>query len=147
MAVRCSADHFNPPHASTCRTCRAGIPPQDAIAVPRPPLGRLVVSTGASVVLDRDVILGRSPTWQPPGERPHLIKLADPSGELSRNHIAVEIEGWQVAVRDLNSTNGTVVGLPGRQPQTLGKDERLAIAPGTTVTLAPDVSFVFEAGP
>jgi hypothetical protein len=146
MAVRCTERHLNPPKAARCRVCGAHIPPQDPVEVPQPPVGQLVISNGASVVLDRNVILGRSPTWQPPGERPHLIKLSDPTGELSRNHVEVEIDGWQVSVHDLDSTNGTIINVPGKQPYVLGQDERLSLSPGSVVTLADDVSFVYEAG-
>ncbi|HVT64507.1 MAG TPA: FHA domain-containing protein [Mycobacteriales bacterium] len=146
MAVRCGTGHLNPPHAATCRVCAGPIPAQDATAVPRPPLGVLAISTGAKVVLDRNVVLGRSPTHQAATDRPHLIKLPNPSGDLSRNHVEVEIDGWHVLVRDLNSTNGTLVTLPGREPQLLRPEEHLPIPPGTRVALADDIYFVFEVG-
>ena len=45
-------------------------------------------------------------------------------------------------VTDLNSTNGTLVTLPGRDPQQL---QPAPIQPGTVVTLADGIDFRYEA--
>jgi pSer/pThr/pTyr-binding forkhead associated (FHA) protein len=109
----------------------------------------LRLSTGDRVSLDRGVLLGRSPRVAEdlsPQERPHQVRLPSPENDISRNHVEVVLDGWQVLVRDLGSTNGTLVTLPGMQPVQLSPHDLHVIEPGTVVTLSPEVFFVFEAG-
>jgi len=148
QAVRCPSQHLNPAHAGACRVCGLGIPEQTPQGVPRPVLGRLRLSTGDDVVLDRGVRMGRSPTDSdgPGRDRPHLVKLPSPDQAISRDHVEVTLDGWHVVVSDLDSTNGTLVTLPGRQSQRLRPGEKVMIEPGTVVSLADEVSFIFEAG-
>jgi hypothetical protein len=144
-AVRCTDQHANPSHATSCRICGKPVPPQDAVMVPRPILGRLRLSTGDDVVLDRAVLMGRDPAKDrhAAGERPHIVKLA--GADISRSHLEVSLDEWHVLVTDLKSTNGTVVTLPGRSPERLRPGQALMIEPGTVVTLADEVHFTYEA--
>ncbi|MBR7742619.1 FHA domain-containing protein [Phycicoccus sp. BSK3Z-2] len=147
LAVLCPAGHHSPPHAGRCRTCGREIPPQQPVPVPRPPLGVLRISTGGVVPLDRGVLLGRAPRVNeelPPAQRPHLVRVGGVDRDISRNHAEVVIEGWHVLVRDLGSTNGTTVALPGEDPVRLRPTEDHGIEPGTVVTLADEVSLTFE---
>ena len=73
-----------------------------------------------------------------------MVKLASPGNDISRTHVEVRLDGWHVLVVDLGSTNGTVVSLPGRQPQLLRAHDPLAVEPGTVVSLADEMSFTFE---
>ena len=50
-----------------------------------------------------------SETDLPPSSRPHLVRLASAENDISRNHAEVILEGWHVLVRDLGSTNGTLL--------------------------------------
>jgi FHA domain len=144
-ALLCSRAHPNPPSNSSCRICGAQLPEQDPVIVPRPVLGVLRLSTGDVITLDRGVIMGRSPsTDYEGGERPHVVKLPSADGEISRTHLKVSLDGWHVLVTDLKSTNGTLIGLPGRAPERLWPQEPLPIQPGTVVTLADGIEFRFE---
>jgi pSer/pThr/pTyr-binding forkhead associated (FHA) protein len=109
-------------------------------------LGVLRLSTGVAVPLDRGALFGRKPEIQkgPPGERPHVIQLASPGQDISRNHLELKLDGWHVVLKDLHSTNGTEIAIPGRPPQRLRGGEEVLIPPGTVVTLADEVSFVYE---
>jgi hypothetical protein len=49
-----------------------------------------------------------------------------------------------VLVRDLGSTNGTTVTLPGQEPVRLRPTEDQGIEPGTVVTLADEVELTYE---
>ena len=150
LAVLCPAGHTSPPHAGTCRVCQRTIPQQQPFQTPRPALGTLRLSTGDVVTLDRGVLLGRSPKLNadlPPGERPHLVRVPSPENDISRNHVEVVLEGWHVLVRDLGSTNGTTVTLPGQPPVRLRPGDSQVIEPGTVVTLADEVSLTFEVAP
>lgn len=150
LAVLCSAGHPSPPHAGTCRTCAREIPAQQPFQTPRPPLGVLRLASGDVVSLDRGVLLGRSPKVNadlPAAERPHLVRVPSPENDISRNHVEVVLEGWHVLVRDLASTNGTTVALPGQVPVRLRPGDQQLIEPGTTITLADEVSLTFEVAP
>jgi pSer/pThr/pTyr-binding forkhead associated (FHA) protein len=138
----------NPPSEAVCRQCGAPLP-NDAVVVPRPVLGMLRLSTGDVIALDRSVVMGRSPRADRAGadgeERPHVVKLPSADGDISRTHLRVTINGWHVLVTDLDSTNGTLVTLPGRDPEQLRPHEPVPIRPGTVVTLADGIDFRFEA--
>ena len=147
LAVLCPAGHPSPPHAGRCRTCDREIPPQQPFQTPRPSLGVLRVSTGGVVPLDRGVLLGRAPRVNeelPANQRPHLLRVGGVDRDISRNHAEVVLEGWHVLVRDLGSTNGTTVTLPGQEPVRLRPTEDHGIEPGTVVTLADEVSLTYE---
>jgi FHA domain len=144
-AVLCPSAHANPPSSPSCRVCGAPLPEQDPVTVPRPVLGVLRLSTGDVVTLDRGVIMGRNPGTDFAGdERPHVIKLPSGDGEISRTHVQISLDGWHVLVTDLKSTNGTLVALPGRDPEQLRSNEPLPIQPGTVVTLADGIDFRYE---
>jgi hypothetical protein len=147
LAVLCPAGHTSPPHAGACRVCERPIPPQQPFQTPRPPLGTLRLSTGDVVTLDRGVLLGRSPKLNadlPAGERPHLVRVPSPENDISRNHVEVVLEGWHVLVRDLGSTNGTTVALPGQPPVRLRPGDSQVVEPGTAVSLADEVTLTYE---
>jgi hypothetical protein len=149
-AVLCPAGHPSPPHAGTCRSCGREIPVQPPFQTARPPLGVLRLATGDVVTLDRGVLLGRSPKVNagvPAAERPHLVRVPSPENDISRNHLEVVLEGWHVLVRDLGSTNGTTVALPGQVPVRLRPGDQQVIEPGTILTMADEVSLTYEVGP
>jgi hypothetical protein len=150
LAVLCTDGHPSPPHSERCRICGGGIPAQEPFTTPRPPLGLLRLSTGDVVTLDRSVLLGRAPKL---GEglavtdRPHVVKVPSPERDVSRNHLEVVLEGWHVLVRDLGTTNGTTVALPGESPVRLRSNDQQALEPGSRVSMADEVSFTFEVVP
>lgn len=146
LALLCPSSHVNPPNSSACRLCGVPLPPQDPVTVLRPVLGVLLLSTGDVITLDRGVVMGRSPRTEfSGGERPHVVKLPSGDGEVSRTHLEVSLDGWHVLVTDLHSTNGTIVVLPGRDPERLRPGEPTPIQPGTLVIVAADVDFRYEA--
>ena len=149
MAVLCPSGHASPPHANRCRICGSAVPPQEAFAMPRPPLGVLRLSTGDVVTLDRNVLLGRAPKPAldlAPDAQPHVVKVPSPERDVSRNHVEVLVDGWHVLIRDLGTTNGTTVALPGEAPVRLRAHDELALEPDSVVSMADEVSFTFEVG-
>lgn len=148
LALRCSSGHLTSPYAAHCRVCGSALGEQQPVQVPRPSLGVLRLSTGATVALDRDVILGRAPEHDEtdPARRPNLVRLTA-SGEISRRHVGVTLDGWQPLVRDLGSANGTTLTLPGGRPQQLRADEDYPLEAGAVVSLADVVAFTFEVTP
>ena len=92
--------------------------------------------------------MGRNPRADFDGangeDRPHVVKLPSADGDISRTHLRVTLSGWHVLVTDLNSTNGTLITLPDRDPQQLRPGEPVPIRPGTVVTLAEGIDFRYE---
>ena len=110
--------------------------------------GHLLLPTGETIALDRPVRLGRAPRLvadDEAGVEPHLLRVASPDNEISRNHAEVRRIGDRVLVRDLGSTNGTVVALPGETGDRLLPGEQRRIEPGTTIRLAGRVTIAYEA--
>jgi hypothetical protein len=132
-----------------CRLCGREIPPQQPFQTARPPLGLLRLASGDVVQLDRGVLLGRSPKVNAElaaADRPHLVKVSSAQNDISRNHVEIVLEGWHVLIRDLGSTNGTTVALPGQHPVRLRPSDQQVIEPGTVITLADEVSLTYEVG-
>ena len=63
---------------------------------------------------------------------------------LSRTHAAVRLEGWQVLLDDLNSANGTIVQLPGREARRLHPGEPVLLEHGTTIDFGGEITCVVE---
>ena len=110
--VRCPDDHHNNPLASYCSTCgrRMGVS-RSLILVdgPRPPLGVLILDDGATVPVRCDMVLGRSPLEHPlvvSGDADG-VEIADAAQSISRVHLLVHLDEWDVFVTDLGSSNGT----------------------------------------
>lgn len=145
LAVLCPAEHVTSAYSSTCRVCGATIVDQDATEVVRPPLGTLRLSTGQTVLLDRDVVLGRAPEDRndDPALRPHLVQLTE-SAEVSRMHVRISLDGWQPMIRDLGSSNGTTLTLRGSEPRQLRPHEDYPLEPDCEVSLADMVSFTYD---
>ncbi len=146
-AVQCPSGHLNPTHAPSCRVCGAPIQEQEHVSVPRPVLGALKFVDGRSVSVSGPLLIGRSPKVEGvvTGEAPELIAVDSPLKEVSSTHLEIRLEGWQVLVVDRQSTNGTIVTAPGRDPQRLRPGEPVPITPGTRVSLADEAEFTFEA--
>jgi FHA domain-containing protein len=147
LAVLCTRGHLNPPTSPTCRICGREVPEQQAYETPRPPLGILRLSTGDVVRLDRGGIMGRAPQGPPglpPDLQPHVVRIASPQCDLSRNHVQVVVEGWQVILRDLDTTNGTTVTPPQSTTTRLRAGDPFVLEPGAVVSMADEVSFTYE---
>lgn len=143
LAVVCLNRHLSSPYAPACRICGAAIPEQQPRRIARPSLGRLVLSTGAAVNLDKGVVFGRSPQTTADGAaRPNLIKLD--AAEISRQHAEVRLEDWQVLLRDLGSGNGTTITLPGRAAELIRPRVDYALEPGTVIGIADIVTVMYE---
>lgn len=146
QASLCTSGHPNPTHLSVCRSCGGPISPNPPVVVARPVLGVLRFSNGLVVHLDRPQLIGRSPKveGQVGGELPNLVKLDQAGQGVSRRHVAIHLENWQVLLEDLNSANGTIVALPGRPARRLVAGEPVALEQGTVIDLGGEMSISFE---
>jgi hypothetical protein len=96
---------------------------------------------GRLVVLDRPVYVGRSPRSPriTSGLVPELVAVASPRREVSATHLEIQQEGRAVVVRDLGSTNGTRVRIPGAAPSLLSPGSSLVVAAGTLLDLGDEI--------
>ena len=110
-AKLCSHQHPNPPTVATCEICGELLPPGTAtvVHVARPRLGALRLDDGSIIPLDHELVIGRkpSPVDAPDQAAPERVKVA--GDKVSRTHLEVRFQGWDVVVADCGSTNGTFV--------------------------------------
>jgi len=145
LARVCDRGHANPPTHSQCAACGSPLP-ADAVQVARPRLGRMRVSTGEVVDLDQSLVIGRQPSVSrvQGGVMPQLVQVASPSGDISRSHVEVRLEGWHVMLCDLKATNGTVLVREGQPPRRLAQNEMAILLDGDIAELGDDISLRFE---
>ncbi|MCR2794331.1 FHA domain-containing protein [Microbacterium sp. zg.Y625] len=133
--------------ARAMRAQRLGeVPP-----VPEPPAadppasGRLELSTGRSVLLDRPVVVGRRPRAARVGDDvPQLVAVDSPSQDISRSHIEVRREGEAAVVVDLDTTNGTVLHREGANPTRLHPGEPTMLIDGDVLDLGDEVTVTYR---
>jgi hypothetical protein len=100
------------------------------------------LADGRREYLDPPIVVGRAPvastTSRGPVPRPVTVDSAE--RDISRSHTIVAVEGDTVVVTDLHSRNGTMIVLPGKQPQKLRSGEPTAVISGTVVDLGSGVT-------
>lgn len=147
LAVTCPLGHLSPASSPACRTCHQRIAPQEPQQVQRPVLGGLRLPTSEVVPLDRGVVLGRKPApVEGSTDWPHLVHLPSDHAFVSRMHLQIELDGWDVIARDLGSRGGTTLLAPGRDPVRMRGGETYVLAPGTVLDLADVYAVRFETG-
>ena len=145
LAVLCEKGHPNATHASSCRICSSPLG-STAVTVPRPSLGRIILSTGEEVALDQDIIIGRRPRSSAGADRQpaRLVIVPSPRKQISRSHCELRIDDWDVRLHDLGSNNGTYLTRPGQAPVRLDENVPTVLKPGDVVELGEEISFRME---
>jgi len=145
LARRCVDGHPNPPEALLCLTCGRPLD-GDAVSVLRPSLGRVRLSTGQEIPLDRPLVVGRKPRVSrvQNDNLPRLVTVPSPEQDISRSHLEVRLEGWHVLLVDLGSTNGSTLLRPGQAPVRLHPQEPTLAVTGDVVDLGDGVQLTFE---
>ena len=102
----------------------------------------LALSTGSKESLDQPILVGRSPSVSkvPGAKMPRLVTVGGADQDISRNHATIALEGGTVVVTDLHSRNGTLIVLPGKDPQKLRAGEPTAVLVGTVVDLGGGIT-------
>ena len=146
MAVVCQNGHTSPQNATVCRVCGTLIAPQGPQLVPRPALAILRSSDGSVVELDRPVLIGRAPSADRSTARsPRLLTVPSPGHDISRTHVEIAPDGWQVSVTDLQSTNGTLVVPPGAGARhQLVAHDPLIVELGTVLELGDGITILVD---
>lgn len=145
LARLCPSGHANPPTRSLCSDCGAPISSEPR-EVGRPRLGRVHISTGEVVELDHSLIIGRQPSVSRVmgAVMPRLVQVQSASGDISRSHVEVRLDGWDVMLVDLKATNGTVLVREGQAPRRLAQGEQAILLNGDIAELGDGVSLLFE---
>ncbi|MBY5161294.1 FHA domain-containing protein [Salsipaludibacter albus] len=131
-ASTCPQGHLTPAGSTSCRVCGVGMAGDaDVTTVRRPQLGVLRLDDGKMLPLDRNYRIGRRPSAD------DTATAAQIEGEkISRTHVEVVLRGWDVLVRDCDSTNGTwVASGPDEQFRRVDPDVPVRIEPGAVVRL------------
>jgi len=117
------------------------------LAPPRPPApGRIRVSTGQVLLLDRTVVIGRRPrsTRVSGTDLPHLVAVDSPQQDISRSHVELRVEGESIVATDLRTTNGTTLLRPGSDPVRLHPGEATVVIPGDVLDLGDGITVAIE---
>ncbi|MEQ4717118.1 FHA domain-containing protein [Nonomuraea sp. B19D2] len=147
--VDCKNDHFNDPRSPYCAVCGIALVQRTLVPYkgPRPSLGVLILDDGTALPLESDYLLGRDPERAPEvaGGSARPAKVTSPDGSVSRRHLRVALDGWDVNLVDLGSVNGTQIQPPG-DPNfyDIPPNEPVTIAPGTTVRVGVSRTLRFE---
>jgi FHA domain len=149
LGVNCKNGHFNDPRTPYCAICGISMV-QMTLSLfrgPRPPLGVLFLDDGVTISLDADQLIGREPEQSRDVSegRARPLRLTDQQGSISRRHVLVTLDEWQVKAIDLGSVNGTDIRPPGAQDfQPIGQDSPVVLETGTTVRVGRSRTFRFE---
>jgi hypothetical protein len=146
LVVLCQQGHANPPSSISCRVCRSSLTSEAPQFVPGPILAVLRASDGSTAEVDRPVLIGRAPSSDRSSSRPpRLMTVPSPNHDISRTHLVVAPEDWQIVVTDLNSTNGTVLVRPGAvDRQQLAPGEPVTVQLGSVMELGDGVSVLID---
>ncbi|GAA3196645.1 FHA domain-containing protein [Actinocorallia longicatena] len=144
----CKNGHFNDPRVQYCGVCGIAmvqmslIPRQSA----RPPLGVLLLDDGMTLRLDTDYVIGRSPEPAPEvvAGRARPVRLTDAEGSVSRRHIKISLNQWDVQLTDLGSVNGTFLKEPDMPQRQLQRGETVMVPPGSVIQVGAQRSFRYE---
>jgi hypothetical protein len=146
LGVVCPYGHANAENATMCRVCGSPIAPQGPRMLPRPALAILRASDGTATAVDRTVLVGRAPSGDRSGApSPRLMTVPSPGQDISRTHVEISPDGWQIAVTDLQSTNGTVLIPPGGGDRhQLPAGEKVTVPLGSVLELGDGVSVLID---
>lgn len=136
-ATVCQVGHPNPPGTMSCRQCDGPVGSIGRL-VPRPVLAIIRSSFGASLELTTPILIGRAPDTR--GDTSvQIMKVPSPNTDISRSHLRVQGNEWNIEVMDLNSTNGSVLAVPGRPPVQLVPGQATVVPLGTIVDLGDGI--------
>ncbi|MFS0715307.1 FHA domain-containing protein [Microbacterium sp. 2P01SA-2] len=103
----------------------------------------LRLEPGGEYPLDHPIVLGRAPrAAQHPGAR--IVAVPSPRKEVSGTHVEVRLDEGMLVVRDLGSTNGTIVRDASGEAGLLRSGATSRVSPGAVLDLGDGVLASFE---
>src|SRR5438105_3217269 len=133
----CPNGHLNNPILRECWVCGTSVSGQTARG-PRPPLGRLTTKDKRSYIVDSNFVIGRKPGMAEDvaAGKARPIEVPEEHPGVSRRHAELLVEGWDLVLRDLGSSNGTYYLVAGETDwRRVEPDRPVKIASGTIITL------------
>ena len=108
-------------------------------------LATLTLPSGEQIPVDRPVFVGRSPAARQKAgaDLPRLVKVASSSGDISRTHLEIRLDGSDLVATDV-STNGTVLVHPGSVPQRLQPNHATLLTDGSTLDLGDEITIAVQ---
>ncbi|RWR22030.1 FHA domain-containing protein, partial [Agrococcus lahaulensis] len=147
LSTLCPRGHVNAPGTAHCAQCGARVDESSAAQRRRPEVAVAVLPSGERVPLGRGVVVGRRPRSRrvEDGRVPRLVTVDSPGEDVSRSHLELRIEDWNIVAVDLSSTNGTLLLREGSAPQRLRPEastilqlgDRLDLGDGVVLTIEP----------
>jgi hypothetical protein len=109
---------------------------------PAAPKLTLILSDGSRQPLTQPVLVGRAPSISKNSADPlpKLIVIGTADQDISRTHARIALEGGTVVITDLHSRNGTLVALPGKDPQKLRAGEPTSVLVGSVIDFGGGVT-------
>ncbi|MCG6568770.1 FHA domain-containing protein [Tessaracoccus sp. ZS01] len=144
LAVPCVNNHPNAPGSRTCRICQYPVDSSNPRLIRRPVLAGVHTNRGDFADIVAGIVVGRAPDSGHGPSGSHLMRVASPSNDISRNHLLITTQDWNVHVTDLDSTNGTTVLPAGEPPFTLRDGASVQVGIGTVLDLGDGVSLRIE---
>lgn len=149
LSTLCPDGHVNAPGTQQCFTCGARIDESSAAQRRRPEVAFAVLTSGERVPLGRGVVIGRRPRSRrvEDGRVPRLVTVDSPSEDISRSHVELRVEDWNLVAIDLSSTNGTLLLREGASPQRLRPEASTILQLGDRLDLGDAQVVTIEAAP
>lgn len=144
LTVWCPNRHPNAPGSVQCRICRGPVDSSNPRLTRRPLLAGVNTNYGEFADVVDGVLVGRAPDPSKAPTGSYLMRVTSPSSDISRSHLVVTTQGWNVMVTDLHSTNGTTVMPVGEQPFVLANGQSVQVELGTILDLGDGVSLRIE---
>lgn len=139
LSTICFVGHVNPPASTNCAVCGGAIAPGSLQRRPRPDVAAAVLPSGERIPLRTSVVFGRRPRPRNAGADVRLVIVESPQEDISRSHLELRAEDWNIVAEDLGSTNGTMLLRPGQQPQRLRPEVPAFVQPGDRLDVGEDV--------
>ncbi len=112
----CPAEHPNNPDTANCVVCLQAIATTAPVVDMTPrPVARLLLEDGTGIDVADRLTIGRSPVATSEARRDETDTLTVDGRQVSRRHMTLEVKGWQLLIRDADSTNGTFLARRGER--------------------------------
>jgi hypothetical protein len=105
-----------------------------SLAKPKPSY-TLTLSTGESLAVSANGLLGRMPQPTEGEDFAHLVIVTDPTRSVSKTHLEFGFDGEQLWVLDRNSGNGSIIRETGKIPRRAEPGRKYIVPRGTRVDL------------
>jgi hypothetical protein len=138
--IRCARDHHNNPLALYCSRCGIKMVHRTHVLVDgeRPPLGVLTFDDGSTYPVNMDLVIGREPAVDErvAAQTARAVQIRDEQRSVSRAHLAIVLDEWDVYAVDLESANGTFARSSSNDEwRRLGPGERFELRTGASIRL------------